>query len=458
MFNPQSALDIKQETKTLIFVKAPDNPYFKAVEAALDWALEVEENADFTVHSTLGKLASKHVIVIAKSALEEAEKRTKVTQALAARKDDWLIVLDTVPEALTTVLFSGLLHASYQFNAFKSKREEDARLRSYTEIPERAAAIHEGIVIGEAVNHARDLINTPYNYLNAVKLAEYAKGLENIEGVTVKVYDKAACEAMNMGAFLGVNKGSKDAPQLIQVDYVPAHAPREKTALVGKGVMYDTGGYSLKTPQGMPNMKCDMGGAATVLGAIEAIARLQSPHAVMAIIAATDNRIGDDAIVPDDILTAANGKTIEIISTDAEGRLTLADALWFAQKEGATHLIDVATLTGAVVSALGTDYTGAFTNDQAYLDRFNQAVKVSHEKIWQLPLDKAHLKTLESYVADLSNSGGRLAGASIAAAFLQEFVNEGTPWIHLDIAGTAFEKKTGASGAMIPALIQFLKE
>ena len=457
MFNPQSTLDIQQESKTLVFVRNEDNLHFKAVEEALGTKLEVEEKENLSVYATLGKLPSKHVVVIAETALEDVEKRTAVCKALASRKDDWLLVLETVPNDVTTALFSGLMHASYAFKAFKSNQKEDARLRAYTAVLERADLVHEGIVIGEAINHARDLINTPYNFLNAVKLAEYAKGLEGIEGVTVKVYDKAACEAMHMGAFLGVNKGSKDAPQLIHVMYEPKHKTTEKTALIGKGVMYDTGGYSLKTPQGMPNMKCDMGGAATVLGAIEAIARLKSSQAVMAVVAATDNRIGEDAIVPDDILTAANGKTIEIISTDAEGRLTLADALWFAQKEGATRMIDVATLTGAVVSALGTEYTGAFTNNQNYLDSFNEAVKASDENIWQLPIHKAHLKALESYVADFTNSGGRLAGASIAAAFLQEFVNQDTPWIHLDIAGTSFDKKTGASGVMIPSLIQFLK-
>jgi leucyl aminopeptidase len=198
-----------------------------------------------------------------------------------------------------------------------------------------------------------------------------------------------------------------------------------------------------------------MAGAAAVISAIEGIARLGLDANVMSIVAATDNRIGDGAIVPDDILTSANGKTIEIVSTDAEGRLTLADAVWFAQKEGAKKVVDVATLTGAIVAALGQNYTGAFTNNQEFFEEFKKITEETKEMLWQMPVSDVFHEELKSQVADLSNKGGRLAGASIAAAFIEEFIDEDTSWIHLDIAGTSSNKKTGATGVMVKSFIRF---
>jgi len=307
-------------------------------------------------------------------------------------------------------------------------------------------------VIGEAINFTRDLVNRPYNKLNAVQLGEIAATFDRLENVEANILDKEAIEKLKMGAFLGVNKGSTDAPRLIHLTYKGDPSSKEMTTFVGKGIMYDTGGYSLKGVQSMPNMKMDMGGAATTLGAFKAIATLGLKTNISAVIPATDNRIGDDAIVPDDILTAANGTTIEIISTDAEGRLALCDALWYAQKEGATKIIDMATLTGAVVAALGDNIVGAFSNNDEFYQTFENTVKASQEKVWRLPIDPIHHKNLESAFADIKNSGGRLAGSSIAAAFLEKFVDKNIPWIHLDIAGTAFEKEKGGTGVMVKSL------
>ncbi|MFW6319705.1 MAG: leucyl aminopeptidase family protein [Bacillota bacterium] len=233
---------------------------------------------------------------------------------------------------------------------------------------------------------------------------------------------------------------------------------KDKYALVGKGVMYDTGGYSLKTPTSMPSMKMDMGGAATVLGIIEAVARLELRHNVDVIIAATDNRIGDDAIVPDDILTSAKGLTVEIISTDAEGRLTLADALWYAQQEGATHLIDIATLTGSIVGSLGKAYTGAFTNDKTFLDSLQNVTDKHSEPLWHMPISDEYRESLKSPSADLKNKDGRLAGASIAAAFLENFVEPENKWIHLDIAGTSYNQKDGATGILVKSITHYFMQ
>ena len=347
-----------------------------------------------------------------------------------------------------------ILTKNYEFNAFKSKKEEKVKDFFYYGETEIYDAVKKGYVYGESVNMARDLVNTPYNYMKAEDLANFAKDLERHEGVSVKIYDKKEIEEMNMGSYLGVNKGSVDEPKFIYIKYQGLDKREDPTALVGKGVMYDTGGYSLKTPASMPGMKVDMAGSAAVVCAINALARLKAKANVMAIVAATDNRIGENAVVPDDILTAASGKTIEIISTDAEGRLTLADAVWFAQKEGAKKVIDVATLTGAMVAALGTAYTGAFTNDHLFLKEFEKATKLTKEPIWHMPIADSYRKELKSKVADIKNKGNRFAGASTAAAFIEEFIDKDTKWIHLDIAGTSSKKETGATGVMVKSFTE----
>jgi leucyl aminopeptidase len=347
-----------------------------------------------------------------------------------------------------------ILVNNYEFNAFKSKKEEKVKDFYYFGETEIYNVVKKGYVYGESINLARDLVNTPYNYLNATDLANFAKDLEKRDGVKVEVFNKKQIEDLKMGSFLGVNKGSSDEPKLIYIKYQGLDSWNNPTALVGKGVMYDTGGYSLKTPTSMPGMKVDMAGSAAVICAINALARLGAKANVMAIVAATDNRIGDGAIVPDDILTAASGKTIEIVSTDAEGRLTLADAVWFAQKEGAKRVIDVATLTGAMVAALGKEFTGVFTNNKEFLSEFKKATDLTNEPIWEMPISDGYRKELKSSVADISNKGGRLAGASIAAAFIEEFIEKDTKWIHLDIAGTAGSKETGATGVMVKSFAE----
>jgi leucyl aminopeptidase len=394
----------------------------------------------------------KKVVFIKEDKINETQKLSKIFDL----KEDLLILADTFSDK--TDLFISLIDSSYKFNGFKSKEENINRKVFYYSKDDLKEVVEESIVYGEAINNTKDLVNKPYNYLNAADLSEYAKELEKYDNLTVEVYDKGQIEEMKMGAFLGVNKGSFDEPRLIHIKYRGDSSSKEITTLIGKGVMYDTGGYSLKITTGMPNMKCDMAGSATVLGAIEIIARMGYKKNVDVVIAATDNRIGDGAIVPDDILTSANGKTIEIISTDAEGRLTLADALWFAQKKGATKLIDIATLTGAVVAALGKEFTGVFTNNEEFLDELIQVSKKTKEKLWQMPISEGYRKELKSYAADMRNTGtSRTAGASVAACFLQEFVEDNRPWIHIDIAATAFDPKTGGSGVMVRTLAELFK-
>jgi len=457
MFTKQESFDLQQEPKTLVITNDLTNPLVKSLDEVFKGKLKNISDKPFTTVYTLGLIEAEKVFIIDQESMDDDKKLKKIYKGILSLKSDIIFLLDTFQEALVPDLVEGLTYHNYKFDTLKSKKDDQKKTINYYTEKNLEPMINEGLILGEAINNTRTLVNTPYNYLNAADLAEYAKKLERIDGIKVKILEKPEIEAMNMGAFLGVNKGSIEPPKLIHIEYTGNKEDDEKTALVGKGVMYDTGGYSLKTPQSMPNMKMDMGGSATVLGAIEAIARLKYKANVSVVIAATDNRIGDHAIVPDDILTAANGLTIEIISTDAEGRLTLADALWYAQKEGATRLIDVATLTGAIVAALGEAYTGAFSNNKAFLNELTSITENNKDNIWEMPISDTYRKELKSYSADMTNKGGRMAGASIAAAFLEKFIENDRPWIHLDIAGTAFNSKTGATGRMVKNLTQLFK-
>ena len=449
-------IDFEKEPKDLLVV-ANEELLPKEVFDTLKNQFDTFKKKKFSTVYTLGTIGATRVHIIGENQFAEEDSFDKVANNIAGLDEEVLILVDSFKEhekAMLDDLVEKVLVKRYSIDTFKSKKS-DPKPTIYIHGEEVDELVQRGVVFGESINKAKDLVNTPYNHLNAKDLADYAKELEKIPGITVHIFEKEAIEDMNMGAFLGVNKGSSDKPYLIMIHYKKEGNTSDVTALVGKGVMYDTGGYSLRTPQSMPGMKVDMAGAAAVVSAIEGIARLGLDANVMSIVAATDNRIGDGAIVPDDILESANGKTIEIISTDAEGRLTLADAVWFAQKEGAKRVIDVATLTGAVVAALGQNYTGAFTNDEEFYQSFKKITDETKETLWQMPVSKVFHEELKSKVADLSNKGGRLAGASIAAAFIEEFIEEGTKWIHLDIAGTSANKKEGATGVMVKSFIKF---
>ena len=455
----QKEFKLLKEKKNIVITNNLNNSIVKEIDKVLDGKLEELTTEPFTTIHTLGKMVAKKIFIVNFKDLEDLEKRKKIFKSISGLKGDNCIIVDSFKNdsylELIQDLSEKIMTDNYSFSKFKSKKEEKNKDFYYYGETAIYDAVKKGYVYGKCMNHARDLVNTPYNYLNAADLANYAKELEKHENIAVTIYNKNEIEDMNMGAYLGVNKGSIDEPKLILVKYQGKESFDNPTALVGKGVMYDTGGYSLKTPQGMPGMKGDMAGSAAVLGAIEAIARLKLKANVMAIVAATDNRIGDGAIVPDDILTAASGKTIEIISTDAEGRLTLADAVWFAQKEGAKKVSDTATLTGAMVAALGHEFTGAFTNDKKFLKELMDASVKTKEKVWEMPISSGYRKLIESKVADIKNTGGRLAGASTAAAFIEVFIEKETKWIHLDIAGTAALEKVGATGVMVKTFTEF---
>jgi leucyl aminopeptidase len=326
---------------------------------------------------------------------------------------------------------------------------------------ERAAT--EAQIIGESQNFTRDLVNEPSNRMTPTILAERAKKMCAEVGLKCEVYGADKIKEMKMGAFWSVAQGSDEPPALIVMTYEPAGAPPKPVlGLVGKGITFDTGGISIKPADGMEKMKYDMAGGATMIGAMRAIALLKPKVKVIGIVCATENMPSGKAQKPGDVQIAMSGKSIEIINTDAEGRLVLADGLYYARQLGCTHLIDAATLTGAVVVALGYANAGVFANDDDMYTRFQSANAKAGEKMWRMPLDDEYKEQIRSSIADIMNTGGRWGGAITAAMFLKEFA-EDTPWIHLDIAGTAWTEDQkpwiakGPSGIALRSLVEFVK-
>ncbi len=325
-------------------------------------------------------------------------------------------------------------------------------------------AANEAHITGESQNFMRDLVNEPSNRMTPTILAERAKKMSAEVGLKCEVYGADRIKELKMGAFWSVAQGSDEPPALIVMKYEPAGAPEKPVlGLVGKGITFDTGGISIKPANGMEKMKYDMAGGATMIGAMRAIALLKPNVKVIGIVCATENMPSGKAQKPGDVQIAMSGKSIEIIDTDAEGRLVLADGLFYARQLGCTHLVDAATLTGAVVVALGSANAGMFANDDAMYERFHQANENAGEKMWRMPLDDEYQEQIRSDIADIVNSGGRGGGAITAAMFLKEFA-EDTPWIHLDIAGTAWtdEQKPwiakGPSGVALRSLVQFVQD
>ncbi|MEW6321450.1 MAG: leucyl aminopeptidase [Acidobacteriota bacterium] len=325
------------------------------------------------------------------------------------------------------------------------------------------AAVHRGRVVGEAVNAARVLINEPANELPPRLFVERAANLAAVPGVTADVLDDRRLAELGMGLLLGVGQGSVEPPRMLVLRYEPPGAPPGPVlALVGKGITFDTGGLSIKPADGMERMKDDMAGGATVASALRAIALLQAPLRVLAVIPSAENMPSGRALRPGDVLKSAAGLTVEVNNTDAEGRLILGDALWHARQLGATHLVDVATLTGACVVALGKITTGLFGTPAPWVDAVAAAGRRAGEKVWPMPTFDEYRESLKSEIADMLNSPGRPAGAITAAMFLREFVGT-TPWAHLDIAGTAWADERsawapkGATGAIVSTLVQLAR-
>jgi len=325
-------------------------------------------------------------------------------------------------------------------------------------------AIAQGRVLAERTNFARDLANEPANVLTPDVMAERARAAATSAGLTVEVLDEERIEALGMGLLLGVARGSAEPPRVLVLRHDLPGAPESPVlGLVGKGITFDTGGISIKPADGMDRMKADMAGGAAVIAAMLAIADLKAPTRVVAVVPMTENMPGGRAVKPGDVLRGASGKTVEVLNTDAEGRLILGDGLWYAQQLGATHLVDVATLTGACVVALGKLNTGLFGRPDEFVSAARDLGAVTGDRLWPMPSTDDYFEALKSDVADMTNTGGRPGGAVTAAVFLKQFAGE-LPWLHLDVAGTAWTDDAkpwqvrGATGAVTRLLAELALE
>lgn len=372
--------------------------------------------------------------------------------------------LDFDPVSSGKAAAEGALIGEYSFDKYKTKKEDEVKIEEFILVEkdsERFAKLKEGKEKGEkiakAMTFARNLANEPAQYATPTKLAEVAK---KIEGIKTKVFEKDEIEKMGMGAFLAVGKGSCEFPKFIHMKYSSAN-PKKKIAIIGKGITFDSGGLDIKPASSMLTMKDDMSGAACVLSVMNTLKSFNPDVEVHGIIATCENMPGCGAYKPGDILTAKNQKTIEVDNTDAEGRLTLADALCYACELGVDEVIDIATLTGACMVALGTQAAGIMGNNQELIDKLTKVGEENGERLWQLPLYEEYKDNLKSDVADMKNTGSRWGGACAAGIFLQEFVKD-VKWVHLDIAGVAFLEKPqkeltkGATGAGVRTLLNYI--
>ena len=378
---------------------------------------------------------------------------------------------------LAAAFVEGCYGGSYRFDRLKSGKLDTKgsgeKSKGITELLLRAdvgageeceKGAAEGRIVGSCQQMARDLVNLPGNYLQAVDIATAAEGSGKLYGYDVTVFHKKEIESLGMGGLLAVNKGSHHPPAFIILDYKPKGKVEKVVALVGKGVTFDSGGISLKPSENMGEMKSDMSGAASVLGAVEAAARLGLPLHIIGLIPATDNMPGATAQQPGDVITTYSGITVEVGNTDAEGRLILADALSYGKEKFEPDvIIDIATLTGACIVALGYAVAGFFSNNDKLADDIFQAGQQSGEKVWRLPLWDLYAELIKSEVADVNNTGGRGAGTVTAAKFLEKFIDGHTNWAHIDIAGPSFSPKgtgkvNGGTGFGVSLLLEVLKK
>jgi leucyl aminopeptidase len=393
---------------------------------------------------------------------------------LKARKIDRLAFLpresDRSATAIQTIA-EGLLIADFESDKYKTEKKNSKPVEAAVlagldaaSLGTAESAIARGRIVAEAQNFTRELVNEPSNRLTPRMLAERAEAMAREAGLAVEILDEHKIEELKMGALLSVARGSAEPPRLIVITYTPAQprAGAPVLGLVGKAITFDTGGISIKPAADMEKMKYDMAGGATMLGVMRALAQLKPAVKVIAVVPASENMPGGRAQKPGDVQIAMSGKSIEVINTDAEGRLVLADGLAYARQLGCTHLVDAATLTGAIVVALASVNVGVFGSDTAFTERLLASARAAGEKMWPMPLDDEYREMIKSTIADIRNtSTGKGGGAITAAAFLKEFSGE-TPWIHMDIAGTAWldEAKpwaaSGASGVGVRTLVNFV--
>ncbi|HYL12801.1 MAG TPA: leucyl aminopeptidase [Terriglobales bacterium] len=472
------ALDRGEKEKTRVTLETTD----EAVKAAAAGVLSSGEVSGKIFETTLvhnpGKLKAKRLLILGGGKARDFSAfelrrvagaavrslKSKSVRSFAFSLPENNLKADEAVKAVVEGAFVG----NFDPDTYKSDRK-DQKIDAMTVVMrgdqgKLQQAVDEARIIGESQNFTRQLVNEPSNRMTPTILAEHARKMAAEVGITCEVYGADKIKELKMGAFWSVAQGSDEPPALIVMRYEPAGAPDEPVlGLVGKGITFDTGGISIKPADGMEKMKYDMAGGAAMIGSMRAIALLKPKVKVIGIVCATENMPSGHAQKPGDVQIAMSGKSIEIINTDAEGRLVLADGLYYARQLGCTHLIDAATLTGACVVALGYVNAGVFANDDQMYERFTRALDKAGEKMWRLPLDEEYKEVIRSNIADIVNSGGRWGGAVTAAMFLKEFA-EDTPWLHLDIAGTAWMEDNkpwiakGPSGIAVRSLVEFAKD
>ena len=399
----------------------------------------------------------------------------KLVKVLAKNKEFEVQVilpkLENIPtQSIVNAAVEGALHATYKFDKYKSDRKDfpeiTINLATEEKIDNIEDIVNEAFDIINGIFFARDLVNERAEYLYPETLANIASEELSALGVEVEVYDEKQCEELGLKGLLAVGRASDRKPRFIVMKYLNNPEESEVVGLVGKGVTYDTGGYSIKqTANSMDIMHCDMGGAGTVIGTMKLIATRKLKTNVIAIVGACENMIAGGSYKPGDVISTLSGKTVEVANTDAEGRITLADSVYYAtEKLKVNKVIDLATLTGACLVALGEFYTGAVTNNQDFYNELSEAAKQAGERVWQMPVDNSFRKLNKSSVADVKNTGGRLGGTITAGLFIENFVANNVPWIHLDIAGTAYLSKAekylpkGATGVHVKTLYNLLNK
>ena len=441
----------KIEADAVAVVLYENDPSPADLKFATSWLDEMRASGEFAgktdelavLHQPQG-IRAKRLVVVGGGKRDAFDLRKATATTVRALKQKgvktlawWLNGAD--PEAAVEGAILGNFEPDFYKTSNQGKSLDAFHVVAATNGAELDKAFERGRILAESQNFTRDLVNEPANRLTPTILADRARAMAAESGLECEVLDQDRMRQLGMGSLLGVSQGSAEPPALIIIRYKPV-APAKSSdhlGLVGKGVTFDTGGVSIKPADGMEKMKYDMAGGAAVLGAMKAIAQLKPAIPVTALVPAVENMVGSRAQRPGDIVKSLNGKTIEVLNTDAEGRLILIDAITYAKRLGVTHMVDAATLTGAIVVALGSVNIGAFTNNEAMLGKVMAAAKAEGEKMWHMPLDDEYKDLLKSAFADLANIGGRYGGAISAAWFLKEFA-EDTPWVHLDIAGTAW--------------------
>lgn len=461
---------LKDCTRDAVVPIYEEDTVCESISKCLDYDIQSlidTQPGKITVIHTLGKFLCKRILFLGmgKKAEMTTKRMREVFSSIAEKAEAplSLIAKRAVCDQADLHQVAALFAESYELAIYKETKmhsEDDDVTNFDADIvanEDISKDIQRGLSYAYGINHAKDMANTPANYMTPKRLSEEAVEIAKRYSLDYDILDKTALQALKCGGILAVNQGSDEDPYLIVLKYQGGDANDPYTALIGKGITFDAGGYNLKSD--LTDMKFDMSGGAVVLGAMEIIAANHFTSNVVALIPTTENLINGRALKTQDVITTMSGLSVEVDNTDAEGRLILCDAITYAQTQlpNVKRIVDIATLTGACARALGNVYTGVFANDEAFYASLCKALAESDEKGWRLPLDEAYAESLKSNCADLKNVGKGGGGASVAACFLNRFVQSHVAWIHLDIAGVSYESSSGATGAMVRTLANLCK-